>query len=205
MKRSKLVDVRDELRIRKPPYEYCIAIRALSVNGVGPPRQRSRCNKKRPRVCALGKPPGPTSGTSPPYIHVYNTCMKPKRSPRRVKEPVQVYLDATDRQRLEDVVEKTGLSRAEILRRGLRGMAERAKRTTKYVAFDLHQATTVASVRDDSGRVIARSVLETRAPSIVEFPPWHARGDSRRLRGGDPVAVVARANCAARRILALLK
>ncbi|MCH7925546.1 MAG: hypothetical protein IIC51_08445 [Planctomycetes bacterium] len=35
------------------------------------------------------------------------------------------------------------------------------KRTTKYVAFDVHQATTVSSVRDDSGRVLARSVLET--------------------------------------------
>ena len=35
------------------------------------------------------------------------------------------------------------------------------KRTTKYVAFDVHQATTVALVRDDSGRVLARSVLET--------------------------------------------
>src|SRR5881628_3709799 len=33
------------------------------------------------------------------------------------------------------------------------------KRTTKYVAFDVHQATTVASVREESGRVIARSVL----------------------------------------------
>ena len=32
------------------------------------------------------------------------------------------------------------------------------KRTTKYVAFDVHQATTVTSVRDDSGRVLARSV-----------------------------------------------
>ncbi len=35
------------------------------------------------------------------------------------------------------------------------------KRTTKYVAFDVHQATTVAWARDDSGRVLARSVLET--------------------------------------------
>jgi hypothetical protein len=35
------------------------------------------------------------------------------------------------------------------------------KRTTKYVALDVHQATTVASVREDSGRVIARSVLPT--------------------------------------------
>ncbi len=43
------------------------------------------------------------------------------------------------------------------------------KRTAKYVAFDVHQATTVASVRDDSGRVLARSVLETHRPSIVEF------------------------------------
>ncbi len=49
------------------------------------------------------------------------------------------------------------------------------KRTTKYVGFDVHQATTVASVRDDSGRVIARSVLETHGPSIVEF----LRGTSR--------------------------
>ena len=43
------------------------------------------------------------------------------------------------------------------------------KRTTKYVAFDVHQATTDASVRDDSGRVLARSALETHGPSIVEF------------------------------------
>ncbi len=41
------------------------------------------------------------------------------------------------------------------------------KRTTKYVAFDVHQATTVASVRDDSGRVLARSVLETSVRLIV--------------------------------------
>jgi len=43
------------------------------------------------------------------------------------------------------------------------------KRKMKYVAFDVHQATTVASVRDDSGRVLARSVLERHGPSIVEL------------------------------------
>ena len=43
------------------------------------------------------------------------------------------------------------------------------KCTTKYVGLDVHQATTVASVRDDSGRLIARSILETHAPSLVEF------------------------------------
>ncbi len=35
------------------------------------------------------------------------------------------------------------------------------KRSTKYVALDVHQATTVASVRAQTGRVIARSVLPT--------------------------------------------
>ncbi len=46
------------------------------------------------------------------------------------------------------------------------------KRTTKYVAFDVHQATTVASVRDDSGRVLARSVLETHGgqPGLRDPP-----------------------------------
>ena len=40
------------------------------------------------------------------------------------------------------------------------------KRTTKYVAFDVHQATTVASVRDDSGRVLTRSVLEPKGRHV---------------------------------------
>jgi hypothetical protein len=43
------------------------------------------------------------------------------------------------------------------------------KRTTKYVALDVHQATTVASVREESGRVIARSVLPTDAGALLEF------------------------------------
>jgi hypothetical protein len=43
------------------------------------------------------------------------------------------------------------------------------KRTTKYVALDVHQATTFASVREESGRVIARSVLPTDGPALTEF------------------------------------
>lgn len=48
--------------------------------------------------------------------------MSPK--PSKVREPVQVYLDPADRALLEDVVTRTGMSRAEILRRGLRRAAE---------------------------------------------------------------------------------
>jgi transposase len=55
------------------------------------------------------------------------------------------------------------------------------KRTTKYVALDVHQATTFASVREDSGRVIARSVLPTDGPALTEF--------FRGMRGAIHVAV----------------
>ena len=43
------------------------------------------------------------------------------------------------------------------------------KRSTKYVGLDVHQASTVASVRDDSGRVIARTIVPTEEQAIVEF------------------------------------
>jgi len=43
------------------------------------------------------------------------------------------------------------------------------KRTTKYVALDVHQASTITSVREESGRVIARSILPTEESALVEF------------------------------------
>lgn len=43
------------------------------------------------------------------------------------------------------------------------------KRSTKYVALDVHQATTVASVREETGRVIVRTVLPTEASQLVGF------------------------------------
>ena len=42
------------------------------------------------------------------------------------------------------------------------------KRTTKYVGLDVHQATTIASVREESGRRIARMILPTEARALVE-------------------------------------
>jgi hypothetical protein len=43
------------------------------------------------------------------------------------------------------------------------------KRLTKYVGLDVHQATTVNSVRDEAGRMIAWTVLPTEAGPIVEY------------------------------------
>ena len=49
--------------------------------------------------------------------------MKKRQSPKTVREPVQVYLDAPDRSTLERAALASGLPRAEVLRRGLRQFA----------------------------------------------------------------------------------
>jgi len=41
--------------------------------------------------------------------------------------------------------------------------------STKYVGLDVHQATTSATVRDSSGKIIARSVLPTEEAALLEF------------------------------------
>lgn len=43
------------------------------------------------------------------------------------------------------------------------------KRSTKYVGLDVHQATTVTTVREEGGRVIARTVLPTEAGAIGDY------------------------------------
>ena len=43
------------------------------------------------------------------------------------------------------------------------------KRATKYVALDVHQAMTVATVREESGKVLLRSIFPTEEPAILEF------------------------------------
>jgi hypothetical protein len=43
------------------------------------------------------------------------------------------------------------------------------KRTPKYVRLDVHQATTVASIRDSSGRILAHGIFATEEAAILEF------------------------------------
>jgi len=45
------------------------------------------------------------------------------------------------------------------------------KRTTKYVALDVHQAMTVASVREEGGHALARTILPTaRLAKRISLP-----------------------------------
>jgi hypothetical protein len=62
----------------------------------------------------------------------------PKRTPRpaaSVREPVQVYLAPDDRDLLNRLAEETGLTKAEILRRGLRGFAREQSGSSPMLAF----------------------------------------------------------------------
>ena len=62
--------------------------------------------------------------------------MKPKKAGSAVREPVQVYMDAPDRALLEQAAIASGLSRAEVLRRGLhRYAAELLADTSPALAF----------------------------------------------------------------------
>lgn len=47
-----------------------------------------------------------------------------KRPSQRIREPVQVYLDPADRGLLDELARRSGLPRAELLRRGLRRLAD---------------------------------------------------------------------------------
>ena len=49
--------------------------------------------------------------------------MTKKREPKVVREPMQVYLDAPDREVLDRAADASGLPRSEVLRRGLRRFA----------------------------------------------------------------------------------
>lgn len=46
----------------------------------------------------------------------------PPKTPDRVREPVQVYLDPSDQDRLERLTRGLGLSKSEVLRRGLEAL-----------------------------------------------------------------------------------
>jgi transposase len=41
--------------------------------------------------------------------------------------------------------------------------------TVKYIGLDVHQATTVAAVRDEHGKLVMECILETKASTLLEF------------------------------------
>ena len=79
------------------------------------------------------------------------------RPPRAVREPVQVYLGADDKQLLDRLVQESGLSMAEILRQGVRAFAREHGVGSPMLAFvaDSARGTWSSEVALDHDAVIA--------------------------------------------------
>jgi hypothetical protein len=70
------------------------------------------------------------------YDLFYRSFMRKRDRPNSsVREPVQVYLAPDDRDLLARLVEETGLSKAEILRRGVRSFAREQRVTSPMLRF----------------------------------------------------------------------
>ncbi len=63
-----------------------------------------------------------------------NTRHDRTRKPRRVAEPVQVYLERHDRERLERLTSQLGSSKSDVLRRGLEALESLLRRPASRTA-----------------------------------------------------------------------
>ncbi len=85
--------------------------------------------------------------------------------PRRVREPVQVYLAADDRDLLNRLAAETGLSKAEILRRGVRSFAKEQQSASPMLQFleSLGEIEAPDGTAVDHDAVLAESYLSPRS------------------------------------------
>lgn len=69
------------------------------------------------------------------YFLLYFAFMPPRKRPAAVREPVQVYLAPDDSALLNRLAESSGLSKAEILRRGVRAFAREQQVKSPMLEF----------------------------------------------------------------------
>ncbi|MDP1891394.1 MAG: hypothetical protein Q8K55_10940 [Gemmatimonadaceae bacterium] len=91
----------------------------------------------------------------------------PKRSPSspsRVREPVQVYLEADDSSLLARLTATSGLSKAEVMRRGMRAFAREHDVESPMLAFIAESGAGAwpTGVATDHDAVLAESYLGHR-------------------------------------------
>lgn len=92
---------------------------------------------------------------------------RPPSSPPRVREPVQVYLEADDSSLLARLAASTGLSKAEVMRRGMRAFAREQEVESPMLAFFAEGATGdwPAGVAVEHDAVLAESYVGKRGKS----------------------------------------
>jgi len=92
---------------------------------------------------------------------LYRYSFMPKRVRRqsRVREPVQVYLDPDDRDLLNRLAEENGLSKAEILRRGMRSFAREQGGANPMLRFvtDSAKGEWPEAVAENHDEILAQS------------------------------------------------
>ena len=92
---------------------------------------------------------------------------------KRVREPVQVYLTASDRKLLREVAVAAGVSGAEVLRRGLRRMAGEilAERSPALrLLEEMNSADWPADMPADAGRRHDEQLAEINYPRPRRVP-----------------------------------
>jgi hypothetical protein len=99
--------------------------------------------------------------------YMYYCYFMPKRaptSPPRVREPVQVYLEADDSSLLARLAATSGLSKAEVMRRGMRAFAREQDVESPMLRFVTEGGTGdwPAGVAVDHDTVLAESYLGRR-------------------------------------------
>ena len=104
------------------------------------------------------------------------------RPPQVVKEPVQVYLDRGDRAILDRVSAEAGLSRAEVLRRGLRGFAAQQQggegpmlRFVRKMAASEWPADTPSDLGLNHDKYLCEIYMDTHEPPAPKTPPSRRR------------------------------
>ena len=92
-----------------------------------------------------------------------------RRQPGRVTEPVQVYLDPVDRERLERLAARLEVTKSDVLRRGLEALEVMTRRTPSGAAPPTPLPTF-------AGRGLMPGVDLDDSASLVDLMDDHAAG-----------------------------
>ena len=93
--------------------------------------------------------------------------MNAKKATPRVREPIQVYIPAGERRLLDRLATESGLSRAEVLRRGLRSFAkEQSAGDSPMLRFleSMRGEDWPADIAREHDRYLAEAYLDEHRP-----------------------------------------
>ncbi|MBA3342251.1 MAG: ribbon-helix-helix protein, CopG family [Gemmatimonadaceae bacterium] len=103
-----------------------------------------------------------------------------ERKPRRVAEPVQVYLDPPDRSRLERLAAQLGATKSDVLRRSLEALEQQLTDPAAHPAIRIIGIASAHARRRSPGYDVARE--HDRFLADHEATSWNAARKGKRGR-----------------------